>query len=256
MWVVMECEVRIGRMKYVPRRGASSNGQDEVLSASDKMIEPQDSAGRPKENETFPEGIFDGVEGNADDSDTEDEDGGPRKLMKARVKSPMKSKWLVPLVKGALAEKPNISNKALTMLLSPYVVDKFLTHSLINQTKKHLRLHLFGDPALNVTYLPALVSELKAAGHDYQIITKSYASVLQRVEEMVLTQHLALMKVSGVKLLKQDKIDFIKEWRTENQALLLKEGLEEGSSNENCFVTGIFISLSAARATASACLSS
>ncbi len=60
----------------------------------------------------------------------------------------------------------NISNKALTMLLSPYVVDKFLTHSLINQTKKHLRLHLFGDPVLNVTYLPALVSELKAAGHD------------------------------------------------------------------------------------------
>ena len=50
---------------------------------------------------------------------------------------------------------------------------------------------------------------------------------------MVLTQHLALMKGMGVKLLKQDKIDFIKEWRTENQALLLKEGLEEGSSNEN-----------------------
>jgi hypothetical protein len=140
------------------------------------------------------------------------------------------------LVKGALAEKPNISNKALTMLLSPYVVDKFLTHSLINQTKKHLRLHLFGDPFVNVTFLPALVSELKAAGHDFQIITKSYASVIQRVEEMVLTQHLALMKGMGVKLVKQDKIDFIKEWRTENQALLLKEGLEEGSSNENCFV--------------------
>ena len=148
MWVVTVCEVRIGRMKYVPRRGASSNGQDEVLSASDKMIEPQDSAGRPKEDETFAEGIFDGVEGNADDSDTEDEDGGPtdeddgpKKLLTARVKSPIKSKWLVPLVKGALAEKPNISNKALTLLLSPYVVDKFLTHSLINQTKKHLRLH-------------------------------------------------------------------------------------------------------------------
>ena len=57
MWVVTECEVRIGRTKYVPRRGASSNGQDEVHSASDKMIDPQDYAERPKENETFPEGI-------------------------------------------------------------------------------------------------------------------------------------------------------------------------------------------------------
>ncbi len=84
--------------------------------------------------------LSDGVEGNADDSDTEDGDGGPKdeddgpkKLLTARVKSPIKSKWLVPLVKGALAEKPNISNKALTVLLSPYVVDKFLTHSLINK---------------------------------------------------------------------------------------------------------------------------
>ncbi len=128
-------------------------------------------------------------------------------------------------------------------------MDKFLTHSLINQTKKHLRLHLFGDPALNVTYLPELVRELEAAGYDYQITTKSNASVLQKVEEMVLTQHIALMKASGVKLLKQDKIDFIKEWRKENQALLLKEGLEEGPSDQNCFVTGIFISLSTARTT-------
>ncbi len=83
-----------------------------------------------------------------------------------------------------------------------------------------------------MSYLPALESELRAAGHDYQIVTKTYPSVLQKVEEMVLTQHLALMKGMGVKLLKQDKIDFIKEWRTENQALLLKEGLKEGSSNE------------------------
>jgi hypothetical protein len=165
------------------------------------------------------------------------------------VKSPIKSKWLVPLVKGALAEKPNISSQAITKLLSPYVVDKFLTQSLINQTKKHLRLHLFGDPAQNATYLPELVRELEAAGHDYKIITKSMASVLQKVEETVLSQHIALMKASGVKLLKKDKIDFIEGWRKENQALLLKAGLGEGPSDLNCFVTGIFISLSAARAT-------
>jgi hypothetical protein len=58
MWVVTECEVRIGRGKYVPRRGSSSNGQNEVLSASDKMIDPHDYAGMPKENETFKEGIL------------------------------------------------------------------------------------------------------------------------------------------------------------------------------------------------------
>ena len=119
----------------------------------------------------------------------------------------------------------------------------------LNQTKKHLRLHLFGDPAQNVTYLPELIRELKSAGHDYHIITKSNASVLQKIEEMVLTQHIGSMKASGVKLIKEQKIDFIKEWRKENKALLLKVGLGEGSSDERCFVTGIFISLSTARAT-------
>ena len=252
MWVVTECEVRIGRTKYVPRRGSSyNNGQDGVLSVSDKIIDPEDFAGRPDEDETFEEGIFEG-EGNADDDsdkeDAEDEDDGPKKMMKARVKSPMKSKWLVPLVKGPLAEKPNISNKALIILLNPYVVDKFLTHSLINQTKKLLRLHLFGDPAQNVTYLPELIRELKSAGHDYHIVTKSNASVLQKIEEMVLMQHIGSMEASGVKLIKEQKIDFIKEWRKENKALLLKVGLGEGSS-ERCFVTGIFVSLSTARAT-------
>jgi hypothetical protein len=47
---------------------------------------------------------------------------------------------------------------------------------------------------------------------------------------MVIAQHIALTKASGVKLLKQDKIDFITEWRKENQALLLKAGLGEGPS--------------------------
>ncbi len=66
---------------------------------------------------------------------------------------------------------------------------------------------------------------------------------------MVLSQHIALMKASGVKLIKQQKIDFVKEWRKENQALLLKVGLGEGPSDERCYVTGIFISPSTARPT-------
>ena len=258
MWVVTACEVRIGRTKYVPRGVVGTLGEkDDVLSASDRMIvDLQDTAGMPRADETFGVGIFDGGghEGNADDSDGEDDEdddkeSAPKTVTKARAKSPIKSKWLVPLVKGALAEKPNISNKALALLLSPYVVDKFLTTSLLNQTKKYLRRHLFGDPEKNITYLPQLVHELQKAGHDYEIITKSNAYVLQKLEEMILGQHIALAKASGVKPFKQDKINFIEKWRNENQALLSKEGLVQVPSDPNSFVTGIFISLSTARAT-------
>jgi hypothetical protein len=260
MWVVTECETRIGRTKYIPRRvGNSSGGQDDVLSASDRMIvDPEDSAAIPSNDETFEAGIFDaagifeGNEGNADDSDDEDDEAEktPQTGRKqTRVKSPIKSKWLVPLVKVPIAEKPNISNKALMQLLSPYVVDKFLTNSLLNVTKKYLRNHLFGDPAQNVTYLPQLLLELEKAGHQYEVITESSASVRRKLEEMVLQQHIALEKASGVKLVKQDKIDFIAKWRKDNKAVLLKEGLLESQSDGNTFLDGIFVSLSTAVAT-------
>ncbi len=129
------------------------------------------------------------------------------------------------MAKAALAEKPNISNKDLPVILKPYVVDKFRTHSLLNMTKRLVRLYLFGDPAENVTYLPEMVRELENAGHDFEIVTKNKVSILKKVEEIILTQHIVLMKADGAKLLKQDKIDFIEKWCKENKALLMKAGL-------------------------------
>ena len=110
-WVVTECETRIGRAKYIPRKVGDSRGQDDVLSESDRMIvDPNDAGAIPSQDETFEAGIFDGDVlggdvGNADDSDDEDDeaDSTRQKGTKARVKSPIKSKWLVPLVKLAQA---------------------------------------------------------------------------------------------------------------------------------------------------------
>ena len=79
---------------------------------------------------------------------------------------------------------------------------------------------------------PQLLLELEQAGHHYEVITKSSAFVLRKLEEMVLQQHIALARASGVKLVKQDKIDFIAKWRIDNQAVLLKEGLLESRSDD------------------------
>ncbi len=137
-WVVTALSLRIGRANYIPRKGASNaagEGHNDVLSESDKLIQPKDDDERPNEDETFKNGMLDG-KGTADNDDAnddgDDEDGKSSKLKKSRVKSPIKSRWLVPLAKAALAEKPNISNKDLAVILKPYVVDKFLTHSLLN----------------------------------------------------------------------------------------------------------------------------
>ncbi len=60
---------------------------------------------------------------------------------------------------------------------------------------------------------------------------------------MVLLDYINLMKTDGVKLLKQDKIDFMKEWRKDNQDLLSKAGLGNSPESEGSkFVRGIFFS--------------
>jgi hypothetical protein len=55
------------------------------------------------------------------------------------------------------------------------------------------------------------------------------------------------MKSDGVKLLKQDKIDFMEEWREDNQDLLAKAGLANGQSDGTNFVSGLFFSLGPAK---------
>ena len=145
MWSVTILSIRVGRKKYIPKKGKSDGAisaqQDEVLSESDKLI--NDITAMPDINKTFAGDMF-LEEGNPDNEDDDANDDAPipqgtgSKTSSLRVKSPIKSRWLVPLVKGALAEKPNISSKELVNLLKPYVVDKFFTNSLLNMTKNSL----------------------------------------------------------------------------------------------------------------------
>ena len=193
MWSVTELSIRVGRTKYIPKKGQSKadfSGEDfaEVVSESDKLI--NDITAIPENNETFAGDVFE-EEGNPDDEINDPSDGAPILKgtgMKTRVKSPIKSRWLVPLIKGALSEKPNISNKELENILMPYVIDKFLPNSLLTMTEKLVRLYLFGNPAENVTYLPQLIRELDIGGHDAEVLVKTKAQLLRKIEDMVLLE--------------------------------------------------------------------
>jgi hypothetical protein len=128
-------------------------------------------------------------------------------------------------------------------------------------TKKLVRVYdyLFGNPADNVTYLPLLIQELRNGGCHFEVLCKTKDSPVKRIEKVVLFEYIDLMKADGVKLLKQDNIDFMKEWLDNNQDLPSKAGLGNGPASEGSkFVSGIFFSWSCAtvRATPSVCLSS
>ncbi len=64
----------------------------------------------------------------------------------------------------------------------------------------------------------------------------------------MLAEFTRLMKAEGIKLMQQDKYDFLDEWKSDNAALLEKAGLLD-VSNKTQFVSGIFLSLAQARST-------
>ncbi len=56
-----------------------------------------------------------------------------KKEKKPCTKSPIKTKWIVPLVHGAISQTPNFSSKEIILLLQPYIIDIFLTTALIQK---------------------------------------------------------------------------------------------------------------------------
>jgi hypothetical protein len=61
-----------------------------------------------------------------DENSTPSKDKGKEKAGKKRkMRSLIKSQWMVPLIKQAIKQRPNMSNKECSQLLSPYVREVF-----------------------------------------------------------------------------------------------------------------------------------
>jgi hypothetical protein len=93
-----------------------------------------------------------GQKGNPDNpamDDTSDNDDKKTKRSK-RQKSPIKLKYLVPMMKTVVMEWPNISNKEMTTILKPCVNNIFITNTLLQKTCSDVGTLLFGDPSESI----------------------------------------------------------------------------------------------------------
>ena len=166
-----------------------------------------------------------------------------------RVRSPLRSKWLIPILRAEVSLRPNMSNKDMQALCKDYVKPMFLTKSLLNSTRLAIRKEAFGDPDTNVMFAPALANSLKVAGHDVEIYLRNKSQVMAKCEEMALTQFVSKCRLEGHKLLRKDKIEYVKEWKLDNEDMLVKAGLGNDGSDTLKFVSGLFLSLKQARHT-------
>jgi len=168
------------------------------------------------------------------------------------VKSPIKSRLLLPIVKPAIAATPNISTKEIILLLQPYVIDIFLTYALITKVRNTVRDIVFGDPDTNVQCLPAFIDSVDASGHACEVFAKSPLMVRKRLLAIVLQEKMSLLKKEQKVMAKQEKLKYVAAWEKANRVMLDDVGLgpsvEEQMSTDK-FVTGIFLSISAAKKT-------
>jgi hypothetical protein len=114
-------------------------------------------------------------------------------------RTPFKSRWLIPLLKTAIGETTNILNKHIRLLLAPYIKDKFLSASLLQNARTLSRRQIFGYPDDNVQFVHALVTEMQSRNHDVFLVTKNSTEVGKMLDEMILGEQIALCKTQGIK---------------------------------------------------------
>ena len=119
LWRVIKCCIRNNREQYVPGEDGSDakarKGKTELPGGLEDLDNTYLDPPPPGESVA---GVFDGIEGIADEySDDEEKKeindlaDAPETSKRVRVKSPIKVKWLLPIVHSSIAVRPNISYK-------------------------------------------------------------------------------------------------------------------------------------------------
>jgi hypothetical protein len=111
----------------------------------------------------------------ADEKKASFEEGDADEHMKqVQQRTPIKSRWINPLLLSEIAEKPNMSNAEMKHAILANVKEKFITSSLLQNTRTMARDEIFGDLATNVLvfFANGLVKKMKECGIDVKVLMK------------------------------------------------------------------------------------
>ncbi len=141
--------------------------------------------------------------------------------------TPIKSHWIVPLLLNEFMEKPNMSNAEMKHVVSAYVKEKFITSSLLQNTRSMARDEIFGDPATIIFFANGIVKKMKECGVDVKVLMKDWQQVLRMLEGVMLSDHMRKNKAEGKLMTKTEKIRYVSAWKLENKIVLEDGGLGE-----------------------------
>jgi hypothetical protein len=161
-------------------------GQDDKAAEDDEGVDKDPAAGSEGEDHDEDEGAKDeddddvlGKEGDAHN------DGTPktRKYRPRKGRSPIKSKWLVPIIKDQIVERPNMSYKECVHVLHRHARGEFLTKMILQSAIQLARFKIFGNPTENAHHTTAMLREMTSRGHDVQVVTKTASDVMTMLKK-------------------------------------------------------------------------
>ena len=253
--------------KYTKNGGANSTIPD-IPPDDLPYVERGDADNEEEDSDVDAEDVYDDLLGSDDedeDDNNEDDDilGQPqavddspkkkrKKRKKAALRTPMKHRWIVPLIEDRMRERPNLSNNECKHLLRQYVRADFATKAILQHGKLMCRFKLFGNPDDNATYIPAMLNEMMVRGHKVKTITKTPSEVMTMLEKIVVQEEadrqLALTKPAPMTA--RMKKQYVIDWKEANQAMLQQGGLGIQMIGEPTpkFCAGVFFSMSYSQA--------
>jgi hypothetical protein len=129
-----------------------------------------------------------------------------------------------------------------------------MTPLLLQNTRTIAREIIFGDPSANVFLANALVEKMKDGGHNVMVVAKGCSEVLTMLERVVLSDEMRKNKATGKLMTRQEKIDYVTNWKIKNKHILEEGGLLAPKTGHAArlttplfFLCGIFYSISAAQ---------
>jgi hypothetical protein len=103
---------------------------------------------------------------------------------KRALTTPLKSKMVVPIILGAVAETPGITYQSLREILKPYTKDYAVTDSILQEGRHLAKDLLFGSADDNVQYADGLQAELNASRmYEFGIIKSQLLPSTQVTEQ-------------------------------------------------------------------------
>ena len=183
-------------------------------------------------------------EGDDDDDDDYDVDNDTKKVMKntkseRKLRSPLFSVWLVPLIKSVITMKPNTSNKNLRHLLRYHCRTYALTRALLQGSRDMAKLEVFGSKEENAKHFMNLRDELLLRNHRVELMMADYDEAVRRLLRKVVADETERRAEKNEQVFSthEEAAQFAQQWLMDNDAFV-KNHL--GTKEDNCkFIVGI-----------------